>query len=385
MIKIKEKKDCCGCFACMNICPVGCISMISDDEGFVYPFIDQDKCIKCGLCNNICPIINNKEETTIDNKEDIKAFAFYSKDQNILKKCSSGGAFPLIANEILENKGVVYGAIYADDNTVRHARIDNFNDINKVFTSKYLQSNIDLTYKQVLEDLKKEKYVCFSGTPCQVEGLLNYLRKPYDNLLTCDFICHGVPSPKVWQKYLKFLQIQKPSFVSFRNKDNGWINYNIKIIEQDKIIQNSQRKDLYMNSFLSECNIRPACYDCKFKKINRLSDITMADFWGVEKIYPNMNNYNGVSLVIVHSEKGLKYFNKIKMLGECQQVDFINAIKHNSSYNNSVKMNSKRKYFFENIDNLPFDKLVNKCCKKSIITRGISKIKRILKKILHKS
>ena len=200
MINIKDKSKCCGCSGCMNICPKNAIIMKEDKNGFKYPIVDKEKCINCGLCEKVCPILNNKKEQ----QKEIKAYACYNKNIEERLKSSSGGIFILLAKEILKRNGIVFGAAFDENFNVKHISIDNEKDIEKLMGSKYVQSNMGKVYKEVKEFLENGKYILFSGTPCQIEGLKKFLKKDYDKLYTQDIICHGVPSPKIWQMYLEY-------------------------------------------------------------------------------------------------------------------------------------------------------------------------------------
>ena len=220
MNKICDKDKCCGCHACINICPKNAITMETDIGGFKYPVIDQSKCIKCGMCKKVCPVLINK----VNSKKDIISYACFNKNLSERLNSSSGGIFVLLAKQIIKRKGVVFGASFDQNFEVRHSWIETENDLNQFMGSKYTQSTIGNTYKKARDILDKGKYVLFSGTPCQIEGLKSYLRKDYDKLITQDIICHGVPSPKLWKKYIEY-QKQKHGenmkSISFRNKDNG--------------------------------------------------------------------------------------------------------------------------------------------------------------------
>ena len=278
MIEIKSKEDCCGCYACYNICPKQCITMKTDNEGFWYPKIDKNKCINCNLCEKVCPIINPVKR--VDSKK--IAYASMNKDEQVRMKSSSGGIFSILAEYIIKNNGVVYGAGFDEDFNIKHKRILYSTDLDLLRGSKYVQSSIGDIYKQVKNDLENNNPVLFTGTPCQVEGLRSYLRKEYVNLITMDFICHGVPSPLVWEKYLKKMKKSKQENIKniyFRNKDIGWKLFSLKIIFDKRIYSNDLNNDLFMKGFLQDVYLRPSCYNCKFKKINRISDITVADFF----------------------------------------------------------------------------------------------------------
>ena len=304
MLKLINKKDCCGCFACYNICPKECISMLKDSEGFSYPQIDSKKCIECNLCEKVCPIINRY----VEGEDKLEGYYGYINDDNIRLGSSSGGIFSAIADYVIENKGIVIGASFDDNFAVKHSIIESKRDLWKLRGSKYVQSEINDIFKCVRDFLDDNRLVLFTGTPCQVAGLKKYLQKKYDNLYTVDILCHGVPSPKVWSKYINEKEKEYGSKIfkiNFRNKDEGWNNFSLKInFENGAIYKNNIKNDLYLKFFLNHLSLRPSCHSCKFKSLNRASDLTIGDAWGIDKIDSSINSYNGVSLVIVHSEKG---------------------------------------------------------------------------------
>lgn len=383
MINIKNKSNCCGCHSCYNICPKKAIKMIKDDQGFKYPKVDKEKCIKCGLCKKVCPVLNSK---IIENKP--KAYAIINKDEEIRKNSSSGGVFTLIAEYIIREGGVVFGATFDENWNIKHTYTENIEELEKFRGSKYVQSTIGDTYKKTKEYLEKGRKVLFTGTPCQIEGLKSYLQKDFDNLYTQDIICHGVPSPKVYNRYLEYQRNKNNANlikkIIYRNKKNGWKNYNIKIEFDNSTYIKSHNKDPFMQAFLRDTILRDSCYDCHFKKKNRNSDITLADFWGINNVLPEMNDDKGTSLVIINSQKGNEILENIKEKIICKSVDFETAIKYNPSMIKSAKKDIKREEFFRNIDNIRFDKLVNKYTSSpGLLEKMISKSKRMIKKIIN--
>ena len=381
MIDIKNKEKCSGCHACYNVCPTKAIKMVEDEKGFKYPVVDQSKCVNCRLCEKVCPIINKK----IVNNEP-KAYSCYNKNDDIRSRSSSGGIFTLLASKILEKNGVVFGASFTNEFMVEHIYVEKEEELYKLRGSKYLQSIIGDSYKQVKKFLEEGRYVLFTGTPCQVEGLMAYLNKKYEKLFTQDIICHGVPSPKVWKRYLEYRKIEdaeEPLEINFRNKDNGWKNYNLKFRYKEHEYKNNQSMDKYMQAFLKNVSLRESCYNCSFKKINRLSDITLADFWGIEKINPEMFDDKGTSLVIVNNEKGKELFKEIQNEVVKEEVNLNEAIKYNPSMITSSKPDKNREEFFENLEKMDFNELVNKYTEKpNFVSKCISKGKKIVKKIL---
>lgn len=358
MKDIIEKDNCTGCMACMNICPKKAIKIESEKDGFAYPKIDSKICIECGLCKKVCPVINKLKE----NINEIEAYACKNKDENTRINSSSGGIFTLIAEWILKENGVVFGARFNDNMEVVHDYIQNVEELKFFRGSKYIQSQIGNSYQKVKEFLNQERKVLFTGTPCQVEGLLSYLGKEYDNLYTQDIICHGVPSPKVWEKYLRYKnKNEKPKEVNFRNKKVlGWSNYQVYYRYNNSKENTYYKEDMYMQLFLQNIILRKSCYDCHFKKLKRCSDITLADFWGINKVNPEFYDEKGVSAILVNSRKGKEIFENIKETMEFLKVDMKNIIKHNISICKSVEYNTKREQFFEDLDNKDIEFLLRK-------------------------
>lgn len=381
MLEIENKEKCSGCHACYSVCPTKAIEMVEDEKGFKYPVIDQQKCVNCHLCEKTCPIINKK---IVDNEP--KAYSCYNKNNEVRSKSSSGGIFTLIASKILEKNGVVFGASFNNKFMVEHIYVEKEEELYKLRGSKYLQSIIGDSYKQAKKFLEEGRYVLFTGTPCQIEGLLSYLNKDYEKLITQDIICHGVPSPKVWNKYLEYREKEDgeiPLEINFRSKENGWKNYNLKFRYNGHEYKNNQNTDKYMQAFLKNVSLRESCYNCSFKKINRLSDITLADFWGIEKVNPKMFDDKGTSLVIVNSKKGNKLFNSIQDEIVKEEININEAIKYNPSMITSFKPDKNREKFFEHLDNMEFKELVNKYTEKpNFVKKCISKGKKIVKRIV---
>lgn len=382
MIQVKDKSKCSGCHACYSICPVNAIEMIRDEKGFKYPKVNREKCIKCNKCVKICPIINKEK----NKKKSLKlAYACYNIDEKIRLESSSGGVFTVLATEILKQAGIVFGAALDEDFKVKHICIEDVNDLNRLRTSKYVQSEINECYKLAKEYLDKGKIVLFTGTPCQLGGLDTYLGKNYDNLFMQDIICHGVPSPLVWEKYKEYRKEQDKDElldIKFRNKDNGWKKYFLKFQYKGKEYKKNQDEDLYMQAFLRDACLRDSCYNCSFKEKNRKTDITLADFWGIDILKPEINDNKGLSLVIVNTEKGMMLFENIKDKLVVNEMGFEESIQYNKSMFKSVEKPKNRDKFFENLDKLSFDKLVKKYTidkKGNLIKRVLRKIKNIIK------
>jgi coenzyme F420-reducing hydrogenase beta subunit len=379
-ITIKNKKDCMACFACYNICQQNAISMNSDNEGFSYPKVDYNKCIKCELCIKVCPTINNVKVY----QKDVKAYACINKDDSIRLRSSSGGIFTLISERILNRRGVVFGAGFDKDFKVVHSYIEKDADIKKLRGSKYVQSKIEDTYKQAKDFLEKGKEVFFTGTPCQIAGLKRYLAKNYDNLLCQDIICQGVPSPLVWESYLKCrIKSQggyQPTKITFRSKDESWKQYKMKIhFESGDSYQKSKNEDNFLKSFMNFISIRPSCFECKFKGENRESDLTLGDFWGIQNIEPSMNDNKGTSLVLINNIKGQKILNEIRDKMIYKEVNFTDAIKSNPMYIKSIPSNNYdlRNSFFKDLQSSNFDTVAKKYLKEPMLIILKRKAKRI--------
>ena len=336
--------------------------MISDNEGFWYPYVDREKCIECGLCEKVCPIIHKWQP---DDSRTTTAMAAINLNEEIRLKSSSGGVFTLIAEEILNQGGVIFGATFTDDfKSVQHICVDNSAALEKLRGSKYVQLNIGSTYKQTKKYLDSGRKVLFTGTPCQIGGLYSYLGKPYDDLYTQDIICHGVPSPMVWEKYLEERErkaASKTQRMFFRHKKYGWKTYAVLFeFTNNTAYVKSLREDSFMRAFLSNSCLRPSCHNCSFKTMQRQSDITLADFWGVQNVLSKMDDNKGTSLVLVHTDKGTELLSAINKAVRIVETDFDTAIKYNPALFKSAKIGSQRVAFMNVINTMGIDELSNK-------------------------
>lgn len=377
-------KECTGCYACYNVCPQNAITMDEDNYGFQYPTINKEKCINCGLCEKICPVLHKEK---VNNQP--KAYACINKNENIRKQSSSGGIFTLLAEKILDLGGVVFGAQFDEDFNVIHSYVENKEDLYKFRGSKYVQSQIGASFKKVRQFLNEGRCVLFTGTPCQIEGLYSYLSKEYEKLYTQDIICHGIPSPKVWRKYIKSIEDAKKyklTNANLRNKTTGWLTYSFKYqLENKKTYTEYSFENKYMQLFLKSIILRESCYNCHFKSKNRKSDITLADFWGIQNVVPKMFDNKGTSLVIVNSQKGNELFNKIKQDIKYIENDFEESIKYNPSMTKSTERPKSREEFFEKLENEDLETLAEKyVVKENTIKRNIIILKSIIKNIVYK-
>lgn len=311
MIEITDKSKCSGCSACYSICPKNCISMIEDEEGFLYPNVNKDDCIKCGLCEKVCPLNenNNKKYGVLE------SCIIQNKDQDILAESTSGGGFTPIAKYVIEQGGVIFGVEMSnEDFFVKHTKIENVADLRKYRSSKYVQSYVGNSFKEAKEELDKKRLVCFSGTPCQIQGFKNYLRKDYENLITVDVVCRGVPSPGVWKKYCGYLKIKgKLDNIIFRNKDLGYQYSTMKVQYKDgRIERNGIESDQWLRMFFSGMILRPSCPTCNFRSVERYSDFTIWDCFNVSDITSELDETKGATRILIHSQKALDIFQKIR-------------------------------------------------------------------------
>lgn len=313
-IVINNPKDCCGCFACLNACPKGAISMIEDKAGFIYPKVNTELCVNCGMCKKIC--VFTQKNHGENNEPEVCAAVI--KDKDTLKKSSSGGIFSALANAVINKSGVVFGAAWGEDFSLSHTAAKNEEDLEKLRGSKYVQSYVGTTFKEAKLLLEDGKFVCYSGTPCQISGLKSYLKKEYDNLLTIDIICHGVPSHRMLKDDLYYVtgkNTDELKEVKFRDKHYGWgVNGSI-ITDTSKIKYNAGTSPYYFY-FLKGEVYRDSCYNCRFPSENRQGDITLGDYWGIRgeliKKLGDINPDLGVSAVLVNTEKGRKWLDLIK-------------------------------------------------------------------------
>lgn len=371
MIMLENKKDCCGCYGCAQICPKQCIEMVEDEQGFFYPKVDESKCVHCGLCEAVCPVLQAKAD---DPQKKPGALAARNREDAIRRESSSGGVFTLLAKQIIARGGVVFGAAWTEDHrAVEHVAVRTEEALAKLRSSKYLQSTIGSCYAQAKESLDRGERVLFSGTPCQIEGLRQFLRKDYEKLLCVDLVCHGVPAPGVWRQYLQECEKKhgaRVAGVTFRDKSTGWKSYCITLN-----FENGKRQSLpvsdepYMRAFLRNACLRPSCHDCRFKKYHRESDLTLADFWGIEEVCPEMDDDRGTSLVLIHSEAGQAAMAEVEEQMVCRRVDSEAALRGNPSAVVSSRVHENREAFLESLNTESFPAAVKRWLPRKISPR----------------
>ncbi len=382
MIDIR-KDQCVGCGACADACGVGCISMLGDAEGFAYPEIDKTKCVNCGACDKACPALNVGNE-----REKIPGTLLaVNRDEAVVGASSSGGVFSALADKVISEGGIVFGAAFDSDFGVHHIFAENSDELEKLRTSKYVQSNTGDIYSVVRRELKSGRKVLFSGTPCQVNAMRLFLGKEYENLLLVDFICHGVPSEKVWHKYLNAVSKgSKVSSVSFRDKQDGWKNYSVKIKSEAGEYKSLFSNDPYMRLFLSDNILRPSCYSCPAKGNNRLADITIADAWGMNENNPLDSNNRGLSLIFLRTPRGDAAINNISDTVKMCAADYNKAVANNPSAVKSVPVPPTRQKCMDAIlsdENADFVKIAEKYAfHKSTAQKAKSLLKRAVRKII---
>ena len=386
MINITDKHNCCGCSACASICPKHCITMQADSEGFLYPVVNEADCIDCGLCEKVCHEMHPFEERTPQ-----KVYAAINKDEEIRLKSSSGGIFYLLAEKTIAEGRVVFGARFDEQWQVVIDYAETMEGVKAFMGSKYVQARMASAYADAKRFLAEGRKVLFSGTPCQIAGLHHFLRKQYDNLLTVDIICHGTPSPKVWGRYLDEIVTAGRNAINdihFRNKRNGWKAFNFTV-EYNKDGQSISlcsyhQHNFFMRAFLRNMILRPSCYQCQAKRGRSHSDITIADFWGIHSVMPEMDDDKGTGLVLVNTDKGQAALDWSKT--NHKEIKAEVALSHNSAYSRSLAAHPKRTDFFACLDETEsVNALIENCLRPTFKQRvGIllSICKQLIKRVL---
>ena len=367
MIKLERKEDCVGCWSCVQRCPKHCLSMREDSEGFLYPEVDASSCIDCGLCEKVCPVIHPGEARRPES-----SYAAVNGDEAVRRSSSSGGVFTALAESVIGRGGVVFGARFNAQWEVEHGWTDRVEGLSAFRGSKYVQSRIGGSYGEVESFLRSGREVLFSGTPCQVAGLRRYLRKDYVGLTTLDFICHGVPSPGVWREYLQeeiARQCDRKNTVSpvpiserdaliegisFRNKAEGWKKFSFSLSLSLPAGQGTKysvflcellSRNAYLRGFLSDLYLRPSCYACPSKQLKSGSDLTVADYWGVSAVHPELDDDGGVSVLLVNTARGASLVETMRGV-RLTPTSYESVLRYNPALERAARRPEARDRFF---------------------------------------
>lgn len=390
MIELKDKNSCCGCSACMQRCPKHCISMQEDEEGFLYPVVDKKLCIDCNLCVKVCPVINKS-----DTIKPLEVFAAENTDEQKRMASSSGGLFIVMAERVISDNGAVFGCRFDNNWETYQCMAESEEELQPLMRSKYLQSRVGNTFKEAEKLLKQGRKVLYVGTPCQVAGLNLFLHKEYDNLLCVDFICHGVPSPGVWRIFLNGL-FKSDSLnkiitnINFRSKEHfGWKKFGFVI--KGKTAGSSTELDFvssiatdnpFMKGFLSNVYLRPSCYHCPVKGGRSHSDLTIADYWCIDRVLPEVKDDDkGISLLFVNTKKGKCFVDGLAGVKRWD-APFEKTIANNPSYYKPPYEPKRRKIFFHELEkHHDFEKALQKFYHQTFMQSTKKLIKKILKKL----
>lgn len=395
MIKIQNKKDCCGCNACGDACAKKAISFRTDEEGFWYPDVNTDLCNDCGRCEQVCPMLN-LDKAKAHGQQAPRVYGGYHKNITIRFDSTSGGAFTALANGMYKQGGYVSGAVFNADWTVSNFISNNKKDLSRLRSSKYVESNAEGLYRDIKKLLVEGEKVLACGSPCQMAALRTYLGKDYENLIIIDFLCRATNSPKAYRKYLDYLEEVyggKIVYIKAKNKDHGWRSLARKVeFDNGKVYYGEGHDDHYRRGYHGNYFERPSCYDCKFKGIPRIADITLADFWGVDKIDPAIDGNLGTSMILVNTEKGQRYFDAIKNKMVLKEYPMEEAFRGNRGpiYGDccNAPKNWNRQAMFADMDKMRFDELAKKYFpeekhrlgRKQCVKNGV---KKLLKSTLH--
>lgn len=385
-IEIVDKRRCSGCTACLSVCPKGCISMQEDEEGFLYPIVDDAVCIQCGKCVKVCPYSHSEFANKPEEEELALCYAAYNKNDEVRYQSSSGGMFRALADKIIADGGVVFGAAFDKDFLVEHTYAETLEGLLPLMGSKYLQSRMGNSFSEVKRFLKEGRKVLFTGCGCQIAGLKRFLNHDDRNLVCVDLICHGVHSPRIWQSYLYSLfSDDKVEYVNFRDKRTGQDNSSVVIKGLKSQVCEKKKDFLYFKSWQYGLFTRPSCEVCPFKSDNRVSDITISDCWGFRKIAPELYDDKGLSSVVIHTDKGKLLFDAVASQLVFKETLLEDVKLYNSDYIRSIPFNStKRKAFWKDYrkGEIPFGRLLAKHLRESKRQWTVRFIKRGIKKCL---
>ena len=381
-IHLAASINCTACAACVSACPKQCITMQEDKEGFLQPKIDDKQCISCHKCEKVCPILNTP---VISNDFETKAFAVINRDDEVRAHSSSGGVFFPLATWVIDQGGVVFGARWNDKWEVEHAYAEDIEGVKSFMRSKYVQSTIGDTLRQAKAFLDEGRWVLYSGTPCQIGGLKTYLGKEYDKLVTVDLICHGVPSPGVWRSYLKdYVGNDKILDINFRDKSKGWLGFQFFTTTTTTTTttrRDNQTANPYFRGFLYNVYLRNSCYDCRFRHYHRNTDFTLADYWGVDEVCPEMHDNKGTSIVFVHSQKGMTMLNQLSSNLKILEQTKSKAILQNQGIEKNEQRPPTRDTYFKFFRLFGFKKSEFAISTTPFLKRIVRKTKRTISKI----
>lgn len=372
MINITDKTKCTGCSACVNVCPKSAINFCDDRAGYRYPVVDETKCVNCSLCEKVCPIINPVYVSDNFNEPVVKAA--WNLDKEIRINSTSGGVFSAIADRFIENGGFVVGAEYTEDLGIRHIVISDKDKIRQIRQSKYAQSDLGDIFKAIKNLLNTGEKVLFCGSPCQVAGLKNYLIKDYQNLFLVDFICRGIISQKIYKKYLESVERHTKSKITkvhFKNKDFGWNRFSTKLsLSNGDEYHKDRYHDEYMVGYLKyNLYLRPCCHDCQFKTLPRIADLSLGDFWGIANSDKTLDNDQGTSVVLINSEKGLRYFDGLSEMLFSTDSTIEQVVKGNSCLLNIAPKGEYSEYFYKHFEKKDFIELIHSIENKDYFNR----------------
>ena len=387
MIQISDKTKCCGCTACASACPKNCISMQCDGEGFLYPVVDVDSCVNCGLCERVCSQLSEHEEERTDR---VKYIACQNTNESVRKVSTSGGMFGLLAEQVIASGGIIWAAGFDDAAIVVHKKAGKLDELDDLYGSKYVQSDLKDTFKKIRQELiTSDKTVLFVGTPCQVEGLLYYLgKKEREHLLTIDLVCYGVPSPRLYKEWIQDIAQKHGSKVSrvyFRDKKYGYAGVNVKVMLQNgQALEDIVDVKTYTKTMFSKIGLRLSCYKCVYRGRNKMSDFTIGDFWQIGDYSKQMDDDRGTSIVQINTRKGEDFLNDIssekikKIHVETLENDDLKSKIHKEDYTFEIPKN--RLQFFEDSGRMFYDDLIQKYLPAS----RKDKMATALKPIIHK-
>lgn len=380
---------CTGCSACFAACPRKAMSMLPDKDGFLFPKIDGAKCVQCGICERVCPVLRKScGELEVDSSRDApSAYAAITKNEVIRLESSSGGVFTELASQILKEKGCTFGCVLDARLVACHAKAETDSELSRMRGSKYVQSDLRDSFRDCKAELDNGRSVLFSGTPCQIAGLRNYLGREYPGLLTVDLICHGVPSPAVFDKYKHDVERRMESEltdIGFRSKKVSWKRFSMTHYFRDsaKDFAETLDRNSYLRVFLRNLCLRPCCATCKFRAGRSGADITIADFWGVERYLPEFSDEKGVSAVVVHTQKGRRVWTKLEGHMICKPVELASITESNPSYYHSVKIPIARERYLAGYSDKDFADFAAKVILGPIWLRALHKVKRLMKVLM---